>query len=60
MRHVYRIVEEFAGTRFPNTIIIILYFERHVPTKMKLFNWLIAFAAGVGGFLFGYEIGIIK
>jgi hypothetical protein len=27
---------------------------------VKLYNWLIAFAAGVGGFLFGYEIGIIK
>jgi len=27
---------------------------------MKLYNWLIAFAAGVGGFLFGYEIGIIN
>jgi hypothetical protein len=27
---------------------------------VKLYNWLIAFAAGVGGFLCGYEIGIIK
>lgn len=27
---------------------------------MKFYNWLIAFASGVGGFLFGYEIGIIN
>jgi len=27
---------------------------------MKFFAWLISFTAGVGGFLFGYEIGIIN
>jgi len=27
---------------------------------MKLYSWLISFAAGMGGFLFGYEIGIIN
>jgi len=27
---------------------------------MKVYSWLIAFASGVGGFLFGYEIGIIN
>jgi len=27
---------------------------------MKLYSWLISFTAGVGGFLFGYEIGIIN
>jgi hypothetical protein len=27
---------------------------------LNIYGWLVTFTAGMGGFLFGYEIGIIK